>query len=70
MLTYWFEDLVSELGIWNAFTQNHHRLTGKYLPFNLFPNDTDNKLLRNNLDFVLRFYKKDSYHTKPQITMV
>lgn len=40
------------------------------ISFNLFPNDNDNKLLLSNLDFILRFYKKDSYHSKPQITMV
>jgi hypothetical protein len=44
---------------------------GNYkISFNLFPNDIDNRLLLDNLDFILRFYKKDNYHTKPQITMV
>lgn len=40
------------------------------ISFNLFPNDNDNQLLFDNLDFILRFYKKDSYHSKPQVSMV
>jgi hypothetical protein len=29
----WFEDVVSQAGIWNAFVSQHHELYGKYLPF-------------------------------------
>ncbi len=36
----------------------------------LFPDDENNRLLKENLDFLLRFYKKESYHTKPQISLV
>ena len=33
MLTCYFEDMVSETGIWTSFTGEHHKLYGKYLPF-------------------------------------
>ena len=33
MLTCFFEDMVSQTGIWTSFTNEHYRLYGKYLPF-------------------------------------
>ena len=33
MLTCFFEDMVSQTGIWQSFTHEHYRLYGKYLPF-------------------------------------
>ncbi len=33
MLTAWFEDIVSETGVWPAFINKHHQMYGKYLPF-------------------------------------
>ncbi len=33
VLVSYFEDIVSEIGIWQAFTGEHYRLYGKYLPF-------------------------------------
>lgn len=32
-LTYYFEDVVSGLGVWYAFIQEHKRLYGRFLPF-------------------------------------
>ncbi len=58
LLTCWFEDLVSELGIWNAFTQNHYRLYDKYLPFYL--NDEaeyfDGEINPQDINFLLWYY--------------
>jgi hypothetical protein len=33
MLTCYFEDIVSQTGMWTSFIDEHHRLYGKYLPF-------------------------------------
>lgn len=33
VVTAYFEDVVSEIGIWKSFTQKHKELYGKYLPF-------------------------------------
>ena len=33
MLVCYFEDIVSQTGIWTSFIDEHHRLYGKYLPF-------------------------------------
>lgn len=35
-----------------------------------FPGESDEKILLNNLDFMLRFWKKDHYHSKPQVTLI
>jgi len=32
-LTCWFEDVISETGIWKTFIEEHFRMYGKYLPF-------------------------------------
>lgn len=32
-LTAWFEDIISETGMWASFIHKHHELYGKYLPF-------------------------------------
>jgi len=40
MVTYYFEDVVSEIGIWKTFTSKHKELYGKYLPF--YDLDEDN----------------------------
>lgn len=39
-LTYYFEDIVSGIGVWQAFTTKHKQLYGKYLPF--YDLDPDN----------------------------
>ena len=33
MLTCFFEDMISQTGIWTSFTNEHYKLYGKYLPF-------------------------------------
>ena len=33
MLTCFFEDMISQTGIWKSFTFEHYKLYGKYLPF-------------------------------------
>ena len=33
MLACYFEDIVSQTGIWTSFIDEHHKLYGKYLPF-------------------------------------
>jgi len=33
MLTCYFEDMISQTGIWTSFTNEHYKLYGKYLPF-------------------------------------
>ncbi|MCF8366414.1 MAG: DUF3843 family protein, partial [Bacteroidales bacterium] len=33
VLVTWFEDLVSDVGIWKAFIKRHHKMYNKYLPF-------------------------------------
>ncbi len=35
-----------------------------------FPGESDNKVLLNNLDFMLRFWKKDHYYSKPEISII
>lgn len=32
-LTLYFEDMVSEIGLWHSFVQKHQQLYGKALPF-------------------------------------
>ncbi len=33
VLTCWFEDLVSDFGLWNAFIRKHYEMYGMYIPF-------------------------------------
>ena len=33
MLTCYFEDIISQTGMWTSFIDEHHKLYGKYLPF-------------------------------------
>ena len=35
-----------------------------------FPGKTSGDMLKQNLDFMLRFWKRRNYHSKPQLTLV
>ncbi len=41
------------------------------LPGIKFPGEEENQnILLDNLDFMMRFWKRDKYHTKPQVTLI
>jgi len=40
------------------------------MPQPYFPGERGHQLMKNNFDFILRFYKKDEYHSSPRLAMV
>ncbi len=56
-LTAWFEDVVSETGIWTAFIQRHKEQYGKYLPFYEMGEDYyPGEINREDLYFLLWYF--------------
>jgi hypothetical protein len=60
-LTCWFEDVISETGIWKTFIEEHSRLYGKFLPFyelhDYYPNDIN----RQDICFLIWNYFSNIY---------
>lgn len=54
-LAYYFEDVISGIGVWQAFTTKHKALYGKYLPFYEFDEDTyyPDEVNREDVTFIL-----------------
>ena len=40
------------------------------MPQPYFPGEGGLQLMKDNFDFILRFYKKDEYHSSPRLAMV
>jgi len=56
LLVTWFEDLVSEVGIWRAFISRHHELYNKYLPFYNLDDYYDGEPNQQDITFLIWYY--------------
>lgn len=55
-LVAYFEDIVSDIGIWKAFTTRHHELCGKYLPFYDLTDYFENEINPQDISFLVWYY--------------
>jgi len=73
MLVAWFEDVVSETRIWQAFTEKHHKLYGKYLPFYNLEEYYPGEINLQDVQFLLWYYfsirKSDEIIYSPESPM-
>lgn len=58
----YFEDIVSHIGLWHSFRQNHLKMFGKLMPCEIGPDDRlEEDLSRGSVQFVLWLDLSDTY---------
>ncbi|MCF8365001.1 MAG: DUF3843 family protein, partial [Bacteroidales bacterium] len=70
LLVAWFEDLVSEAGIWQAFINRHHQLYNKYLPFYDLDKYFDGEPNPQDITFLIWYYLSMKYQHRLLISPV
>lgn len=55
-LTSYFEDLISELNIWNTFINEHKRLYGKFLPFYDLKEYYEGEINEQDISFLMWYF--------------
>lgn len=62
VLICWFEDLVSDFGLWNAFTRKHHEMYGKYIPFYETDDYFDGEINPQDISFLIWHFLSVNYY--------